>query len=1316
MPDSIQYDILIPWNFESRWTKRIKPALEALGVGIDLSLLDMLGAPERASLWPLTVRRPKPGSVLEPVAHGKSYRACDTILHLNEEGSREPGHGLVHIDHLYGMSALVSPSPPGIKEQVEWEDHPLLAVSTDFITIVADILPGKDAFVGVEIWANALLPIAVMAQNPLGFTSEIKVGAFKNLKKGEVELRMTCRKCAGSSSLQCRKCEGRGRWQPEGSCRKCEGSGSLACSRCKGVGGGFTGKYGERIDHCNQCSGTGSRICFKCKGTGEPPIIACPVCSGTGSVSCRPCSGEGTTSVGFDLGKGVYFANGSDLADDEVHALDRSEDRDYLLFQGAMAFLEQLEKEASAAKSLQAQIASTQAEIAKISQCLDLAMESQGATSEQLDFRPALLGSAEASIHRAKKRLILRFLMPKPPSWAKEGQTPFPVSTPLRLTTDPYGRNEIELARVGKDPLKRPVDLVFHGLEMIGGQRYFLISLPADVAMDRLPEKSWVKPNLIPPSELAQLKELRRWLRPADAPRLLEFFSVAPQSSKPAEPPKVKAVDPNITSNPRQQEVLNWIMSEVPLMLVKGPPGTGKTTVITEVALQSIARGEKILVCSETHQAVANVLEKLHDDADVRMIRHARSDNPKLTKLEKEYLEDGSRQGFLREVQNRSAQQAKAGEKLREALAPLPALLESARRAATELKILRESLDLRGEVAQQKAVSCGQSAAQSKETRCQEAENEQAVAIATIEAARTRSQKALDRAAQTRDKAQEARENAKAAFVKKAGREPDPKNALQASVGGLSELLPNILASQKLLHARFCAAEETVTKSTSEIEQCHKEISENKEQEALCRHRRNEAIQEAEAEASRALKQAEVELHSEQAAVAGALREVEEKFLPAQERVAATCNASGTIGPCTGNQSPDLWTQRLAECNDKIGRNEEQLEFCLRWQKAIESSTQELSSLFWDTTQVFLSTCVGLASWKSFASHFGKEGVDLVIIDEAAHATLTQSLIPLGKAKRAVLIGDEMQLPPAPPMELADRCEQTCAAGCPKTITQTETSHHFKPPMSPCWLERSAFEWITETRPWVPKLMLNRQFRMHPDIADFVADVFYEGGLENGVTAENRHLVFGDFTKAVCLVSTSAYRDRFETRPFQHSTSLQNPLEVELTRRILKQALRDLAQKTSFGVVTPYEAQKTLMQRELVDLFGSAGRLDFEREDIASVDSFQGSERDVMVASFVRSPPKCAKCQGSGRSGGQTCRVCRGRGWQGPSLSWVHDLRRLNVAFSRARKMLILVGDVEALTDPNLGTEKGSVVLSRFRDHVADRGRVLHVWEEKEHE
>jgi len=540
---------------------------------------------------------------------------------------------------------------------------------------------------------------------------------------------------------------------------------------------------------------------------------------------------------------------------------------------------------------------------------------------------------------------------------------------------------------------------------------------------------------------------------------------------------------------------------------------------------------------------------------------------------------------------------------------------------------------------------------------------------------------------------------------------------MEESWKSLPWITPNALASADLLNRRFVSATSelaTNRKDQASIEHAFRQAEiytqEAENDRKLIYEEADSSAREQKAGASLVNKQ------TKEAAIQS-LRQTEETNLPAQLQTADVCRAVEGFEDAVPGAPPQKWRELLDRSVRELERSADLLDFCGRWFKAAESASTELSRLFWDSTQVFLSTCVGLASWRSFAEHFGEGGVDLVIIDEAAHVTLGQTFIPMARGSRVVLIGDEMQLPPAPPMELRGKCEASCASYDGARSTMQPVG--LKPPMSSCWLERSAFEWIGETRPWIPKIMLNKQFRMHPDIADFVADVFYEGGLENGVSADDRELSFGVFSKAVCLIPTSAYKNRFESIPSDGSKSCQNALEVAMAKRVLSQARQHLVQATSIGVVTPYAAQKDLMQRELSEFYSDQGYIRFMAEDIASVDSFQGSERDVMIASFVRSPKarprKCRTCDGSGQVRQSNCRECDGSGWRGPKLNWVHDLRRLNVAFSRARKMLILIGDIETLTDPTFGTKAGISVLDRFRNHVRNRGKVLHVWEEADH-
>ena len=117
-------------------------------------------------------------------------------------------------------------------------------------------------------------------------------------------------------------------------------------------------------------------------------------------------------------------------------------------------------------------------------------------------------------------------------------------------------------------------------------------------------------------------------------------------------------------------------------------------------------------------------------------------------------------------------------------------------------------------------------------------------------------------------------------------------------------------------------------------------------------------------------------------------------------------------------------------------------------------------------------------------------------------------------------------------------------------------------------------------------------------------------------------------------------------------------------------------------------------------------------DDVGSVDSYQGSERDVIIISFVRSPKKlpkaCPTCGGKGQHDGAPCERCQGHGWEGADLQFVRDLRRLNVALSRAKRMLILVGKFSALVNPHYrGNDEGGRILDSLRRYIEDHGHVF---------
>lgn len=434
----------------------------------------------------------------------------------------------------------------------------------------------------------------------------------------------------------------------------------------------------------------------------------------------------------------------------------------------------------------------------------------------------------------------------------------------------------------------------------------------------------------------------------------------------------------------------------------------------------------------------------------------------------------------------------------------------------------------------------------------------------------------------------------------------------------------------------------------------------------------------------------------------------------------AACHAASSHGiMASPDDTREQWQQRIDAREPVVGPLRSRMEFTGRWVGDLGKSDGVLARLHWDHVDVFLSTCLGVSAWK-LLNDDGPDAVDLVIIDEAAHATLPEVLAPMRFGRRTILIGDEMQLPPIASLDTKEF--QPSGDWLPDERMDDVPSSSLVA-MSDNWMQRSLFEWLYLRRQAIPRVMLDVQFRMHPHIGEFISQVFYEGKLHNGVPAAERELPFGDFQSAVCVVSTSQHKsDRHERRvatPGTGTPSFSNPAEAEIVLRILQQASDSLSRPASFGIITPYAAQKFLLQDRISPVMSELRNVDLDpHADIGSVDSYQGSERDCIIVSLVRSPADCHRCHGSGSLNKSECLKCGGRGFHAADLTFARDLRRLNVAFSRARCSLIVIGDFDRLCDTSIkGSQQGGKVLKLFSDHVLNRGGlVLHVWEKGPHD
>lgn len=273
-------------------------------------------------------------------------------------------------------------------------------------------------------------------------------------------------------------------------------------------------------------------------------------------------------------------------------------------------------------------------------------------------------------------------------------------------------------------------------------------------------------------------------------------------------------------------------------------------------------------------------------------------------------------------------------------------------------------------------------------------------------------------------------------------------------------------------------------------------------------------------------------------------------------------------------------------------------------------------------------------------------------------------------AERVILVGDHKQLPPTITSEMR------------------ETWHRLHPDrdIEESIGAKSLFEYWIKRLPRDCVCVLNEQFRMHSQIGSFIAEVFYaEEGLRNGVDDGARALPLPRFPEALSYHSTRGYgKQRFEQSP-KKTRSRINPAEADLVVKLLGYLNDHTTQeKISVGVITLYKAQAQLIRKQVSQ--GSLSGLELDPSDgISTLDSFQGKEKDVIILSLVRCPADVKHFDA---------------GW----YKFFLDVRRLNVALSRAKRRLLIVGDLERIlqVEKNRDSIAGFQILERLQSYVEE--------------
>ena len=1163
----------------------------------------------------------------------------------------------------------------------------LLLYSAGGMTLLADVVDGPDCFNVLNIFTNDRLPMKYLLWRPERREDSIS--------PEHIEIKLATDESgemAVSFAVTCEVCDGRGTL----TCNKCNSSGEVTCKKCDGSGDHYSAK-GNRYD-CSACDGSGTWSCNSCNGDGT---VSCYACRETGYWSLMYDEQTHTFTRKRKLKEGGVESK--EYAPHEVFLCDWNEGKRFNT-SGARAYLNDLSREYRQIQTDRECRETLCREFLSVKTCLQRSMEAAG--SQVLERSPFRLGNRQATKIRTKNYVVYEFsVLGKRPKCFKKGCLPFPVGTIVTLNPEPSFSKMIGA--------KNGNEISFHGVDFEKGS--VSLRFPIQCRLESIAEEFDISPTgCAKPAEETQIQYLQHWCDTKNFANPILGAMVGSNASSLKNGPMNRG-DAGVFFNsgmlnfPSQCQAVRQSLSEAPLVLLKGPPGTGKTTVITEIVRQAVKRGERVLITSQTHQAVQNVLERLHWVGGYRMIRHysKNADPSKLTRLEKQYTEhDGS--GGIEEYFLKLAAVGVKFRKQESEWNDAEIKINVARQAEEDWNRLRGEYEKNtsetNRIADQKfaaAKTCAESRRESAVKRRNKSQNDYRVSHKKLSKEKSRLERKL--------LALINRSESLSAKLKEA---PSPADSVSSSRNRfrcwMDLLLPDLVhgflknsneLTKRLqnVHTDISQTKVLLDENGSEFEKIE-EMSLNEEQLYV------KETADADAEHAESRAKIEKERNMRQTDLTEEFRKEESRWLVIlKDGLDAALSVGFELHQKTG---VNRWEAPLTWLVEKLAELRKRLILYDSWQRDAQVEASAVSQYFDDRLQVFFSTCVGLASWRKVR---GKNfRFDIVIVDEAAHATMPETLIPVSFGKRVVLVGDEKQLPPvvAVAIPCRDRFRRQADASPEFTCIRNTNCD--------CWLEESLFARLWDAKIDLPRTMLDIQFRMHPVIGDFVSETFYGGNLKNGIEANDRLAVFESFTQPVCLVPTQAYREqRYEE---SIGTSFQNLCEAKLVARILETANREFStsknDKLTFGIVTPYAAQVDAIKRELKGVPKLDG-IDFSENDIASVDKYQGSERDVIIISFVRSPKPCGRCLGGiNRDTKKQCKHCNGTGLTGKQLGFVRELRRLNVAFSRAKRQLILVGDIDALHNPYfLGSEAGRQVLEKFNAYVQDRGRVLRVWE-----
>lgn len=329
---------------------------------------------------------------------------------------------------------------------------------------------------------------------------------------------------------------------------------------------------------------------------------------------------------------------------------------------------------------------------------------------------------------------------------------------------------------------------------------------------------------------------------------------------------------------------------------------------------------------------------------------------------------------------------------------------------------------------------------------------------------------------------------------------------------------------------------------------------------------------------------------------------------------------------------------------------------------------------------IFAGTQVSLMKSQIISDEIEARGrFNAVVFDEAGMTRIEELILCADMGNRAILFGDHRQLLPFPlPQELMYRLKRQYG-GMPRRLSSM--------------LERSALEWLCEARGF-PTMLLENCYRcQNPRLIRFSSTLFYNAAVRTHSRAEYYRLPPHERARlyppsTLSLYNTSRLPPKIRTERVVYEglkPGIENRLEAEVCAKIVEELAQrhPLAQIT---VIVPYRRQVRLIRhclnkrRERSQLLGRVGKGEWEiflSMRISTVDSFQGGESDAVIISYVRSNEE-------------------------HGVGFVDEPNRINVAHTRCRRELIVIGDFKCLKEGG-----GGRIFNRMERAFARDGKVI---------